>query len=520
MRILGVTQGSNLRVFLRLAEMLKEPLGLSDISAYVADSQEYYALQAAEPLLRDPTFHLLKEWEITREGVARQPDWKALREWEAILGDPVLWNALMADRRIFLGKLCKLRQDYKPRFTHTQMYAIAQTAAERIAEFIYDRKPDVILGFGTSTFGDYLLYRFARAKGIAYLQLKATKIGNYVSLNDDALKLSSHIATLIENPNQIPSAIIGRAREHLAQIRERGVRYEGVLKSTARLRPIRGFFGSLRGLVRDTRNQLHPVVRSDNHVESAMLNALYTNIVQPAKLGILSLLLQHKLVGLEDVEHHRPFAFFPLHFEPEVALQVFGRPFQNQIEVVRNLALSLPAGMLVLVKEHPRALGFRPYGYYRKLLEIPNVRLVDHRLPTHRVIRNADLVAVISGSTGFEAAVLGKPVITFGLPTYRNLSQKMVMQISSLHDLGSDIRGFLAGFHTDVATLEHFVAAHIAGSVPVDLYSVLLAKPDRLSEGREGVSQEERRQQDYLALADYCTGRITDAVYRSKSDEE
>ena len=52
MKLLGITQGSNLRVFLRLAGLLKEPLGLNGVSAYVADSQEFYALRPKEPTLR------------------------------------------------------------------------------------------------------------------------------------------------------------------------------------------------------------------------------------------------------------------------------------------------------------------------------------------------------------------------------------------------------------------------------------------------------------------------------------
>jgi len=515
-RILGVTQGSNLRVFLRLSEMLKAPLSLSEVSAYVADSQEFYALASQEAALADGTFPLLKEWEITGNGLRRQPDWAALGRWEAVLGDPVLWNALLADRRIFFGKRCKLRQDYGPRFSYIQMYGIIQEAIERIAGFLDTHRPDLILGFGTSTFGDYLLYRFAKAQGIAYLQLKATKIGNYVALNDDAIHLSHHIARRIDDPEGMPEAAVDIARRHLVRIRERGVRYEGALKSTTRLRPLRGIFGGIRGLARDLKNRLHPVVGQDNHVESAMFNALYGHILQPIRWMGVQLHLRGKLLGARDLVQLRPYTFFPLHFEPEVSLQVFGRPFQNQIELIRHLALSLPAGMQLVVKEHPRALGFRPSGYYRKLLEIPNVLMVDPLMSTHAVIGQAALVAVISGSTGLEAAVLGKPVVTFGIPTYGNLPSSMVRQVVSLHATASEIRDLLASYRLEEDALERFFAANVLGAVPVDLYSVLLAKTGRHNEGREGLSSEERRAQDYSALAEYCCSRIRDELARAE----
>jgi hypothetical protein len=508
MKLLGVTQGSNLRVFLRLAELLKEPLGLSSVSAYVADSQAFQVMSSNDLELLDKGRNCLKEWDITREGLKRQPDWAALRAWEERLGDPVLWNALLADRRIFFGRRCKQRQDYRPRFTHAQMFAIAQTAIEMIEAFLDQHAPDVVLGFGTSTFGDYLLYRCARTRKIPYLQLKATKVANYVSLNDDAIALSAHIANLIAEPESIPDAAYDIARTHLAKIRERGVLYEGALSTTVRFQPLRGLVALLRGLVRDARNAMDPVISRDNHVENVSLNGLYAHIIQPARHAWVAWRLKGLLLDQAGLAEQVPFVFYPLHFEPEVSLQVFGRPFQNQIEVVRNLALNIPAGMQVLVKEHPRALGFRPLGYYRRLLEIPNVRLVDPRLATHQVVRQANLVAVISGSTGFEAAVLGKPVIIFGTPTYAGLSSDMVRAVGSLHELGAEIRALLSGYRRDEAELERFIAAHVAGSVPVDLYSTLLAKPNRHSEGREGLSIDVRARDDLDNLTAYATRRI------------
>ena len=508
MNLMGVTQGSNLRVFLRLAELLKEPLGLSGVSAYVADSQEFHSLRHKEPMLAGSSVQLLKEWEIYREGLERKPDWDTLLDWEARIGDPVLWNAIMADRRIFFGRKCKYRQDYRPRFSHLQMAGIMQAALERIDEFLIHRSPDVIIGFGTSTLGDYLFYRFAKSRGIAYLQLKATKIGNYVSLNDDAIALSGHIESLLNHPENIPAASLQVAREHLASIRKKGVRYEGAIKSNVRLRPIYGLIAVSKGAIRDIRNQLRPEVRNDNHIENAMLGALYSYWIQPLKAAYTSLRLRDNLIRQEQLANQRCFAFYPLHFEPEVSLQVFGRPFQNQIEVIRNLAASLPCGMVVLVKEHPRALGFRPYGYYVKLLEIPNVRLVDPLLPTVAVIRRSSLVAVVSGSTGLEAAVMGKPVITFGIPTYRRLPASMVREVRSMHALADDVRAALESHNLNYVELERYFAAHVAGAVPVDLYSVLLGKSGRHSEGRENMTVAERLQEDYRRLTDYCVARI------------
>ena len=51
-----------------------------------------------------------------------------------------------------------------------------------------------------------------------------------------------------------------------------------------------------------------------------------------------------------------------------MSLSVQSRSYLNQIEVVRNIAQSLPVGWQVLIKEHPASMGRRPVSYYQKLL--------------------------------------------------------------------------------------------------------------------------------------------------------
>jgi hypothetical protein len=110
----------------------------------------------------------------------------------------------------------------------------------------------------------------------------------------------------------------------------------------------------------------------------------------------------------------RPFVFFPLHFEPEAVLLIQSSYFGNQLEVIRNLARSLPIGWELVVKEHFGMRGQRRLDFYRRLNEIPGVRLAPFELPTNQLIRQAEVVAVISGTAGLEASLIGQPVVTFG----------------------------------------------------------------------------------------------------------
>jgi capsule polysaccharide export protein KpsC/LpsZ len=77
-------------------------------------------------------------------------------------------------------------------------------------------------------------------------------------------------------------------------------------------------------------------------------------------------------------------------------------------------------GYKIIVKEHPSSLGYRPAGYYRKIEDIPNILLISPRVDSHSLIKNADAVIVLSGTTGWEALLHKVPVISFGESFYND----------------------------------------------------------------------------------------------------
>ena len=110
----------------------------------------------------------------------------------------------------------------------------------------------------------------------------------------------------------------------------------------------------------------------------------------------------------------RDFVFFPLQTEPETSLHSQSPEFSHQYHALRELALSLPAGYLLAVKEHKWAIGRRHWSFYENIAAIPNVVLVDIAVPGIDLVRQGRAVGTISGSAGHEAALMGKPVIRFG----------------------------------------------------------------------------------------------------------
>lgn len=117
-----------------------------------------------------------------------------------------------------------------------------------------------------------------------------------------------------------------------------------------------------------------------------------------------------RLAALGDAR----FVFFPLQTEPETSIHQGSPEHFFQHAALAALARDLPAGHLLAVKETPFGIGRRPPGFYDQVAALKNVvwLAVDER--GFDVVKRADAVATIVGTAGFEAAALGKPVISFG----------------------------------------------------------------------------------------------------------
>jgi hypothetical protein len=110
----------------------------------------------------------------------------------------------------------------------------------------------------------------------------------------------------------------------------------------------------------------------------------------------------------------RPYVYYPLHVEPEAALQVVSPEFIYQLSLITAVARDLPAQAVLGVKEAYGAVGRRPDNFYDQILEFKNVILFETMERGIECAQNAAAVVTISGTAGLEAAVAGVPVVSFG----------------------------------------------------------------------------------------------------------
>jgi hypothetical protein len=138
-------------------------------------------------------------------------------------------------------------------------------------------------------------------------------------------------------------------------------------------------------------------------------------------------LLREYLQRCGDLDFKGPFIFVALHYQPEQTTSPTGSVFVDQAVMIDMLARSVPADWLIYVKEHPfqffpSSLGERSRSveFYDDLLAHPNVRLVPWSVSPFELIDHAQAVATVTGTTGIEAALRGRPVLAFGYAWYRD----------------------------------------------------------------------------------------------------
>ncbi len=168
------------------------------------------------------------------------------------------------------------------------------------------------------------------------------------------------------------------------------------------------------------------------------------------------------------------FVYFPLQVQPEASIDVTSPFFNNQIEVARLIAQSLPDDYVLVVKEHPAMVGMRPPSYIEKIARTVNVAFIDYRIPSAHVLDRAALVVSPNSSTIAEAAFLNKPAIQMG-DSGTTLKLPNVTKHTDMTTLGEKINELLkVNLHTPEyeRRLENFVAAAYDTSFACDYVRV------------------------------------------------
>ena len=394
-----------------------------------------------------------------------------LNKLEAEYGLPNLWPYLALDRTIMMNIP---PEEYSisptPPYLHEDMQKMAQSIFMSTISFLEKEKPDFIVAINVAFLGTMALYHIAKKMGIKYYTMETGKIGNRIAWSDNYLTLSG-VEKIFKDikENNYKSQQHADALKFIEGFRQNPIppSFATEEKSKSVLNKILSLpFKLLRATVFTLKSTI-AYIQIPNKNDSMLENPfrLLINKIKRKTRGMRNLRPLYDKVDLNE-----DFAYFPLHFEPEQTTLLYSPFYTNQINLLTQISKSLPIHFKLYVKEHPSMLEYRPTEYYKELKKIPNLKLVNHRQSSLELIQNTKIVLTISGTAGFEAALLKKPVITFGDIFYNMLS--FVKRCREIENLPFIAKEQLENFKHNEQELVNFISAILEDTVPSNLVSI------------------------------------------------
>lgn len=452
----------------------------SSAALFVSNKQQFHESKHENfPEIGDD--QILTEWDLlgTLPEIA---DSKYLTTLEGRYGEEFpVFRSIVSDRRYLLSTRSSYVQDYSRRFDDDYLTRVVCHFFLKVEEFFDRFKPDLVLGFICVTLLDYVTYQVAKQRGVKVLNVRHTRVGNRVIAEPTLVDPSPEFTQAFKD---MKNSVAAEYLRHeidvlLAAYNGDDTKYEGTVAPSKKpiLVPKSGSRESLpkklvkhvKSILFDDRDDPYYIQRVDEFINRRLLS--------PLRARAMFNEFRDDLVQGEDLDELQ-YAFFPLHTEPEVSLLVYGFPYLNQLELIRIIAMSLPLNCVLLVKEHPWMVGKRKNSYYRKLLNIPRVKLVSPELTARELIANSKMVTVISGSVAIEAMCRRKPVVTFGDSLVDVMPSHMVVHCNDLRSLHLDFNHVQKNYAYSEDDVFAFFATLLTRSCGINMYSNLLDKKD------------------------------------------
>ena len=160
---------------------------------------------------------------MKKESLNKNIDFSILRKYEEKFKANSLWNAFLTDRRFALNQMAQLKQTYDGFYNHNDALKFLSTYLKAIEDQVIKVKPSVIISLNLVSIYDYLYYFVAKFHKIKYMQLRLTRIENFI--------------TIIENPfySKLPELNNRLSKKDFSDfnniaskiIKKKSLRYEG-----------------------------------------------------------------------------------------------------------------------------------------------------------------------------------------------------------------------------------------------------------------------------------------------------
>ena len=305
--------------------------------------------------------------------------------------------SLLASNERFFNKWNKY---YK--FSSDEKLLILEQECKLFEKILDEVQPDFLITAQTTLHHNHLFYEICKARGIKVLMIRSSFfVGKYIissefdSIDNTQINGKFHFNSLVDIQNYL------KKYDSTNKVK---LELENLLASkTDFLKAI------LKFLVSSNTN----VKTHYTYYGRSKFAVLKGTIFSIIKKRFRESFINKNLI--RDIKNKKPLIYFPLQVEPERSLLIQAPNYTNQIEVITNIVKSLPAGYELYVKEHPANVfrEWRSVDDYKKIMKLPNVKLIHPSVKSEDLIIKSSLVITISSTSGLEAAFHNKPSIIF-----------------------------------------------------------------------------------------------------------
>jgi len=343
-----------------------------------------------------------------------EPDEDYLREcerkYEINIWD--FWNITLA------------RDKKRQKLDRKEVLSYFQSSFKQVEKIIDEFKPDIYLYYGVAGYDTALFNEVFRQKEVRVLEYVAAIMPNRFTFSED---LSNHWRSLIHEYEEIKKdGLIENERREAEKFIE-GFRNKPKVPDCARV--YREGFG----------NKLN---RYKNYAKQVLK---YRELPSNMRFVVWPVIQKYYDVfgyfEKYDESKGEKIVLFPLHFQPEATTLIYGKWYVDQVNLIGNIVKALPLGYTLYVKEHPFGYGNRNPDFYKRIKALPNVRLISPRENNFGLIHKCSLLVTITGTSGWEALLLGKKVVTFGNIFFNICSE--TERIENIENLPAIVRNSL-----------------------------------------------------------------------------
>ena len=230
MQGLVLTQSGYLPLFYLLEKKIRPKISGKPFAYYISGRRYYDRFLSQKPREWPSGRSLNFEWSILEAAKKIPcPESVQIEEIERDLNCPSLWEVISADRRLFFGPKSVFTQDYVSSYTHQDLQKIIWVAKNQIQKHLDRVKPDFILSFICVTFGEYLYFLFAKARNIPFLNLRNTRIENFMTVSEDIFEPASNLMQRYQKmkDEEVPENINAFSNQWVSNLKVKRNSYEG-----------------------------------------------------------------------------------------------------------------------------------------------------------------------------------------------------------------------------------------------------------------------------------------------------